>query len=147
TESSTGGSDMRRYLLSSIAALALGSVSPAALAADFAPPEPVPVMSWTGFYLGAGGGLAWAELDVNHKHCLLYDDVCSDDPVDNFHRDFSQSSDAGGVGIVQGGFDWEVAPSFVVGFGADWTFGEVFGDNENRFHDDVFGFDGRFHND
>jgi outer membrane immunogenic protein len=140
---------MRRTLVGFIAALALGSVSSAAYAADMAVPEPAPVMSWTGFYLGAGGGVAWADLDVNHKHCLLDDDdptICDDD-FDEFRRDFNDSSDAGIIGIVQGGFDWEVAPSFVVGVGADWTFGDVLGDNERKFHDDDFGFDHHFNND
>ena len=52
---------MRRTLIGSIAALALASVSSAALAADIPAPEPAPVMSWTGFYLGGGGGIGWAD--------------------------------------------------------------------------------------
>jgi outer membrane immunogenic protein len=117
---------MRRYLLGSIAALALGSVSPAAFAADMAVPEPAPVMSWTGFYLGAGGGVGWADFDVNHKHCYLYYDECSDYEGDyyNYRRSFNEESDGDIIGVVQGGFDWEVAPSFVVGVGADFTFGD-----------------------
>ena len=58
---------MRRTLVGIIAALALGSVSPAAFAADMVP-EPAPVASWTGFYLGAGGGVGWADLDLDHRH-------------------------------------------------------------------------------
>jgi outer membrane immunogenic protein len=118
---------MRRYRLGSIAALILGSVSSAALAADMVAPEPAPIMSWTGFYLGAGGGVDWADFDINHKHCLLYDDVCVEDPLDDYEgyrRSFNESSDGDIIGIVQGGFDWEVVPSFVVGVGADWTFGD-----------------------
>jgi len=136
-----------RRILGILAALALGSVSSTAFAADI--PEPAPVASWTGFYLGAGGGLAWADVNLDHRHCLLakYDDSSCDSYVGEFRRDFNDSSDAGGVGIVQGGFDYELAPSFVVGVGADWTFGEVFGNNESRFHDNDFGFDGRFNND
>src|SRR5262245_2031615 len=137
---------MRRTLVGIIAALALGSVSSAAFAADMAVPEPAPVMSWTGFYLGAGGGVAWADLDFNHRVCSIYDDgTCIEDW--DFHRDFNETSDAGIVGIVQGGFDWELAPSFVVGVGADWTFGNVLGDINGKFHDDVFDFDHRFNND
>ena len=48
--------------------------------------------------------------------------------LDEVDRDFNDSSDAGIVGIVQGGFDTEVASHFVVGIGADWTFGDVLGD-------------------
>src|SRR5262245_48763864 len=135
---------MRRTLIGFIAALALGSVSSAAFAADMAVPEPAPVMSWTGFYLGAGGGVAWADLDLNHRLCELdHDGVCFEE---DFHRDFNESSDGGIVGIVQGGFDWELAPSFVVGVGADWTFGDVLGDLNRNFDDD-FGVHHRFNND
>jgi outer membrane immunogenic protein len=104
-------------------------------------------MSWTGFYLGAGGGLAWADLDLNHRFCEFdYDGVCFEDR--DFRRDFNETSDVGGVGIVQGGFDYELAPSFVVGVGADATFGDVFGDLKgNRHHDEIFGFDHNFDND
>ena len=58
---------MRRALVGSIAALALGSASSVALAADMPPPEPV--ASWTGFYLGAGGGAAWADLNLDQRLC------------------------------------------------------------------------------
>ena len=72
---------MRRTLVGIIAALALGSVSPAAFAADMVP-EPAPVASWTGFYLGAGGGVGWADLDINRRHCVLdYDGFCDPDPI------------------------------------------------------------------
>ena len=141
---------MRRTLVGFIAALALGGASSMAIAADMAVPEPAPVMSWTGFYLGAGGGVAWADLNIDHKRCLLdwHDEkVCSEDPFDNFHREFDDSSDGGIIGIVQGGFDWEVAPSFVVGVGADWTFGDVLGDLNRNNRDEDFGFDSRWNHD
>src|SRR6476469_4774847 len=115
---------MRRNLLGLIAALALGSVSSAALVADMVPPAPIP--SWTGFYLGAGGGLAWADLNIDHKRCRLdeYDPKICDDYFDVIERDSEHSSDPGGVGIVQGGFDYQIGPYYVTGFGADWTFGD-----------------------
>src|SRR5262245_25459865 len=127
---------MRRNLLGLIAAFALGSVSSAALAADIPPPEPV--ATWTGFYLGAGGGLAWADVNIDHKFCRLYGDECGY----VFEREFEDSSDASGVGIVQGGFDYQIGPYYVTGVGADWTFGDVLGDNDHRFDED--GFDNHF---
>ena len=134
---------MRRTLLGLIAALALGSVSPAAFAADIPPPEPV--ASWTGFYLGAGGGVGWADLDINRRHCALDYGDC--DPNFDFRRDFNESGDGNIVGIVQGGFDWELGGSaFVVGLGADATFGDVL--NLDRNNDDVdFELHNRFHTD
>jgi outer membrane immunogenic protein len=117
---------MRRTLIGFIAALALGSVSSAAFAADMAVPEPAPVVSWTGFYLGAGGGVGWADVSIDHRLCELDEDgkTCEIDSDDNWKRSFDESSDGDIIGIVQGGFDWELAPSFVVGVGADWTFGD-----------------------
>jgi hypothetical protein len=35
------------------------------------------------------------------------------DPDFDFRREFEESGDGEFVGIVQGGFDWELAPSFV----------------------------------
>jgi outer membrane immunogenic protein len=142
-----GGVPMRRNFLGLIAALALGSVSSAAMAADMVPPEPV--ASWTGFYLGAGGGLAWADVNIDHKRCLLdYDGNC--DPYEDvFENDSDHSSDPGGVGIVQGGFDYQIGPYYVTGIGADWTFGDVLGDdNHGSHHEDEWGFHDHFdHND
>ena len=133
---------MRPIWIGFIAALALGSVSSAALAADMAPP-PAPVTTWTGFYLGGGGGFGWADLDINRRHCLLDEfDVCSD-PEFDFRHDFNESTDANGIGIVQGGFDWELAPSFVIGVGADATFGDLLNNDGN--HDEDFGEFGVFH--
>ena len=129
---------MRRTLVGSIAALALASASAAALAADIPPPEPV--ASWTGFYLGAGGGVGWADLSLDHKTCVLYDDVCSDYEDFNFRRNFDETGDGTVIGIVQGGFDYELAPSFVVGVFADATFGDL-GIDRNNNDDHFFGCD------
>ncbi|MEZ5890269.1 MAG: outer membrane beta-barrel protein [Xanthobacteraceae bacterium] len=51
---------MKKYLLATIAALALGSGS--AVAADLIPEykaAPVPIFNWSGFYIGADVGAAW----------------------------------------------------------------------------------------
>ena len=115
---STGGVLMRRTLVGLIAALALGSVSPAAFAADIAT-------------AGAGGELdrllsrrRWRRRLGRSRHqsagtasSTRMGSAMSD--LD-FHRDFNESSDGNIIGIVQGGFDWELAGSaFVVGLGAD----------------------------
>jgi len=133
---------MRRTLIGFIAALALGSVSPAAFAADMVP-EPAPVSSWTGFYLGAGGGVGWADFDNNHRRCVLDGDVCSDDPDNNWHNGNNDHSDGNIIGVVQGGFDYEIAPSFVIGAYADFTFGDISFDRNNN-HDDWTGFHDHF---
>src|SRR6478672_11667255 len=137
---------MRCTLIGLIAAAALGSVGPAAFAADMAPPpEPAPVSSWTGFYLGAGGGVGWADIDINHRRCALdWDGTC--DPDWDFHHDFNENGNGNIIGIVQGGFDWEIANAFVVGIGADWTFGDVL-NNDSKHSDDNFGFHDHFQTD
>jgi outer membrane immunogenic protein len=134
---------MRRTLVGFIAALALGSVSPAAFAADMVP-EPAPVSSWTGFYLGAGGGVGWADFDVDHKRCVLDGDVCSDSVDENWHDSGDENSNGDIIGTVQGGFDYELAPSIVFGVYADWTFGDGISIDRNHNHDDWTGFHDHF---
>src|SRR5262245_36836916 len=117
---------MYRVLLRSAAALAFATATSAALAADM--PEPAPVASWTGFYLGAGGGLQWADINVNSKFCerYIYTSVASEVIEDNYDYHYCEQeyyydvyrwnwedNDSTVVGIVQGGFDYEVAPYFV----------------------------------
>ena len=66
------GVTMKKLLTASAAILA--AMGSAALAADFptpvAMPAPAPMAaagpSWTGFYLGAGGGWQWGEFDLDH---------------------------------------------------------------------------------
>ena len=57
---------------------------------------------------------------------------------DNFHRNFDETGNGNIIGIVQGGFDYELAPSFVVGVFADATFGDL-GIDRNNNDDDFFG--------
>jgi opacity protein-like surface antigen len=76
---------MQRALVGSLAAIALASLSSAALAADMVPPEPV--ASWSGIYLGAGGGIEFGDLNVDSRVCeLVYDSCSTYDTHDNdFH--------------------------------------------------------------
>jgi outer membrane immunogenic protein len=135
---------MRRTLVGTIAALALGSVSPAAFAADMVP-EPAPVSSWTGFYLGAGGGVGWADFDVDHHRCVVDENGdCFVDDWANWHDNGNENSDGDIIGTVQGGFDFEIAPSFVIGAYADWTFGDGISIDRNHHHDDWTGFHDHF---
>jgi outer membrane immunogenic protein len=136
-----GESYMRRALLGSIAVVALASVSSAALAADI-PPEPVP--SWSGIYLGAGGGIQFGDFSVESKRCkLLYDRESEDrycDPAYTDEDEFDED-DSTFVGIVQGGYDWQIGPYFVTGSFVSWTFGGLESDHKKVFdeEEDVFG--------
>lgn len=104
-------------------------ISMPAMAADIVE-APVEVSSWTAFYLGAGVGAAWSNFDTSGKYC--YDDgyVCYNDDSDwyyNFKDLFNNDSDTAFRGIGSLGFDWEVAPSFVLGVFGDVNFGQQTG--------------------
>jgi len=118
-----------------MAAMALASVSSAALAADMAPPEPAP--SWTGIYLGAGGGFQWADLNVDSSGCrLLYDgDSNYCDPYHSYSQEFDDN-DSSAVGVVQGGYDFQIGQYFVTGSYVSWTFGDNLGSDHKRYFDD-----------
>jgi outer membrane immunogenic protein len=107
-----------------IALTAVAAFTAPALAADMAPryakaPAPViaPVASWTGCYLGAGGGGAMTNND-NH----VYDTATGVAVTAN------QTSGARGwFGTVQGGCDYQV-DRWVFGAFADYDFMDVKGD-------------------
>jgi outer membrane immunogenic protein len=60
---------MRKLFFGSVALIALGLGTPAALAAEKAvpaytpPPPPVPVYTWSGCYAGASAGVSWGRTD------------------------------------------------------------------------------------
>jgi outer membrane immunogenic protein len=92
---------MKRLWGSSIAAL-LVMTSSAAFAADLpvrrAPLPPVPVYNWNGFYIGGNLGGAWASGTLS----------------DSFGASFT-GNHSGFIGGGQIGYNWQVAPQFVLG--------------------------------
>ena len=122
---------MRKLLL---AASALGALATSAFAADMAPlPIPPPVLSWTGFYIG--GNFGWAG---------------STDAVTNLGTDsgtggFGTALLAGGIpgivnlnetGVIGGGqvgYNWQIAPTWVVGIEADFQGANAKGSNAFAF--------------
>jgi outer membrane immunogenic protein len=112
---------MRKLLLVSAALAAL--VGSPALAADMAapvykaPPAPAPVWSWTGFYLGVNLGGVWAR-----------ENFTAADPFNTyglfggpFVPASANASNSGVAGGVHGGFNWQVAPSFLLGVEGDFS--------------------------
>jgi outer membrane immunogenic protein len=97
-------------LWGSSAAALLVAASSGAFAADMAvrPPPPMmmapPVYNWTGFYVGGNLGGAW-------ESGSLTDSV--------FGVDFSNSR-SGFIGGGQVGYNWQIAPQFVLG--VEWMF-------------------------
>src|SRR3954468_16382258 len=95
---------MKKFLLASVALVALGATVPA-LAADLAARPytkapaygPAPIYNWTGFYIGGHIGGAFAGGD-------------------------SLTGDSGRfLGGVQGGADYQFAPSWVIGIEAQYS--------------------------
>lgn len=87
---------MKKYLLATISALALGSGS--AVAADLIPEykaPPVPIYNWSGFYIGADVGSVWG----------------SNNWYDRFDGTFSTSFWTNGVlAGVHGGWNYQTGP-------------------------------------
>ena len=107
---------MKIRLIASAALLALFGGS--AIAADLpvkAPPPPVPVWNWTGFYLGGHIGAFWGNtsqsLFVNNSPPFNADQIV---PV-TFGRDTSARL----MGGLHAGYNWQVAPSWVIGVEGD----------------------------
>jgi outer membrane immunogenic protein len=125
------GVDMKRYLLASLASLAL--LSGSAFAASMpvpaykAPPPPAPAPSWTGCYIDAGGGYG------------LYNQIHSSYAVPS-GAPISGTSNGGGegwLGRVGGGCDYQFSVSslgnFVIGVFGDYDFTHIHGTFDNTF--------------
>ena len=95
---------MKKFLLGTVALVALGATVPA-LAADLgarpaytkAPVYAAPIYNWTGFYIGGHGGGAFA----------------GDNSL--------AGTDGRFLGGLQGGFDYQFAPSWVLGIEAQYS--------------------------
>src|SRR5262245_5401813 len=109
---------MKRQLLAfaSVALFGCSVANAADIAVRKAPPAPVPVFSWTGFYIGAHIGTGWGttEAEINNITGL---------GVGAFVLPVSQTQTNGFLGGVQGGYNWQISPWAVIGVEADfsWT--------------------------
>jgi len=97
---------MTKTYLSTIAAVAALAASSAAFAADLGRPAPPPpivmpiIYNWTGFYIGANLGGAWANGTL----------------TDNLTGASFSGTHSGVIGGGTLGYNWQVSPNFVVGF-------------------------------
>jgi len=97
---------MAKTWLSTVTAVALLAASSAAFAADLGRPAPapapiiMPVYNWTGFYIGANVGGAWASGTL----------------TDNLTGASFTGNHSGVIGGGTAGYNWQVSPIFVVGF-------------------------------
>jgi outer membrane immunogenic protein len=100
---------MQRIWLSTAAATAFLTTSLGVFAADmgrpaYAPPPMMPLYNWTGFYIGGNLGGAWASGTL----------------TDNFSGASFTGNHSGFIGGGQIGYNWQVAPQFVLG--VEWMF-------------------------
>jgi outer membrane immunogenic protein len=125
---------IKKLRLAAVAASTL--LAAPAIAADYDIQETIASPSWTGFYIGAGAGVAWVDYDASGKYC---DEVgiCA---VPNFIDDLVGNLDGDSAfrGVAQAGLDWEIVPGFLFGVQGDYNFGQHLGFNErNSYVDDV----------
>jgi outer membrane immunogenic protein len=108
---------MKKIMLGVVALVAIGAGP--VLAADLpartytkAPViVPEPVYNWTGFYIGANGGGGWGQTD------WLFTTA----------QTTANHSTSGGLAGGQIGYNWQVAPSWVVGLEADGDWANIKG--------------------
>jgi outer membrane immunogenic protein len=114
---------MNRFLAGTTSALVVSfGFMATAFAADLGTPAPAPVytkapplqiFSWSGFYIGADVGGAWARQDVTSSPSVATNQAPS-------------AATLNGSSVLAGayaGYNWQVAPSWVVGLEGDfsWT--------------------------
>ena len=121
---------MKKFILASMARkcliIASLTIAGAATAADLprrtAPRDdyaaPVPVFTWTGFYLGLNAGYGWGAF-TNGSEQLF-------------------GKPSGFAGGVTGGFNWQATQNFVLGLEGDWDLSGI----NNKTSLPFFGFNG-----
>jgi len=115
------GAAMKKLLLATTALIALAGGS--AVAADMTPayktpPPPLPAYSWTGCYVGAGGGYGiW-----NQENTTFIDG-----PPRTLNGVTQISGGRGWFGTAQVGCDYQFGSTWVVGAFADYDFGSIKG--------------------
>jgi outer membrane immunogenic protein len=112
------GLKARYVLLSTVSALALSGVASAAdLPVKAPPPVAAAIFSWTGFYVGAHGGVAW----LRHEQTITGPGISTC----NFPTPLGtcRVNDTGAVFGGQVGYNWQAAPNWLIGIEADgsWT--------------------------
>jgi outer membrane immunogenic protein len=122
---------MKKLLL---AIVGVAGVTGSALAADIAArpvykaPPPAPAYSWSGCYIGAGGGGGmWTSEETPYTA-----GVVAGPDVSNGGR--------GWFGTVQAGCDYQFSPTWVIGAFGDYDFGSLKGDSNATFG--TFGYTG-----
>jgi outer membrane immunogenic protein len=110
-------------LLDIAAGVAVTAVAVPALAADMPTKAPAaivaPAYNWTGFYLGAHAGYRWADADFTSS-AYVFDPASG--PVTLPARRENYGLNGGIVGL-QGGYNYQFAPQWLIGIEGDWSWG------------------------
>ena len=127
---------MRKSILAAVAALALagGAMVGQASAADLyfeppAPPPPVFVPTWAGFYIGGHLGYGEGTSDYRQDIDIYFDDPNDFDDDGNFLELFDRGTfrdsvnPNGIIGGIQGGYNWQMN-NFVLGIEGDISFAD-----------------------
>ena len=126
---------MKKILVAAAAAFAVasGALIGQASAADLdfmpAPPPPVFVPTWAGFYIG--GHVGYGEADFDSRVDLDYFDSINAARNDSYSF-FNSLSPDGLVGGIQGGYNWQIN-RLVLGIEADISFTD-WGDSQSSFN-------------
>jgi outer membrane immunogenic protein len=111
---------MRGFIVGMLAGIALGAMSPQIAAAADLPlkappmPMPVPVSNWTGFYIGGNVGY------LVQSHTSGLTNFTQPAAVTSNPAPESSSSNAF-TGGFQVGYNWQIAPRWVIGVEGDWN--------------------------
>ena len=104
-----------------------GQTAQTAYAADLpvkAVPPPTPVASWTGFYVGGDAGVAWSRSGAwtfNDPNATLFSDPAFG----------AQTSQAAALAGFHAGYNWQFAPTWVVGIEGDYAWSNLSDDRAN----------------
>lgn len=118
---------MNRVLPGAVGVSMLLILSPLANAADLAlKAPPPPALSWTGWYVGgtAGATINDSSYALDPAGCFIIGTGCGTGGLaGNPYRSYSAHlTDAAFTGGGQIGFNWQVAPSVVIGLETDFNF-------------------------
>jgi outer membrane immunogenic protein len=116
---------MRKMILA-VSALAISTMS--AYAADLPakarpyPPPPLPVWSWTGFYIGGHLGAGWSRNEFSEGRDGHFDPG----------TDLGSHNGLGPLGGFQVGYNWQVPNGpLLIGVEGDFSFADLKGDHQN----------------
>jgi outer membrane immunogenic protein len=117
---------VKKLLLASAALMALIPANPG-FAADLpaktytkAPVYvPPPIYNWTGFYIGGNVGWGWARESST--------EIAPGTGSFPIGTAFTRNNLNGFLGGVQGGYNWQVAPNFVVGLEGEYSWSDLSG--------------------